>query len=439
MKRFCVILSATIICMALSTAFVAAQGYGEPSEQSVLEAARTKYLAEQAEAAAIEAEAAAEEAQRVAEAAAEAAEAAAEAAERSAEQEYDQDDTDEEWSEGSMGFSPFVLAFVPGLSFPFGTYDAAFSAGAIGVLTRDVYGFQGAGVFGLARNVNGFQGGGVFCIAEGSVNGFQGSGVFNIAEGGVNGVQTAGVFNIAEGESASPFQAAGVFNIAESISGAQFAGVFNIADSVDGAQFAGVVNVAGSVDGAQVGLVNIADRVDGIQLGLVNIARDPGLSSQGLYYEPDSDYASAAFQAGSRGMYTLFTAGLPYSEWTSTARGLVLSLGVGTRVRLGGFYLDIDASAASFAGPELPAIGAAIESGEPMADATGLIPYPSLRAMIGLPILGRFHLVAGFKADVDLDDAPRVPEALKRGTDYSSRLFGVGYRAWIKPFFGVKL
>jgi len=426
MNRSHAILGAIIACAILFVAPVASQNSSEPSEQLVLEAARAKYQADQARAAAEQAEAAAEEAER-------AAEAAAEAAERSAEADYAP-----EVSEESALFMPFVLAFTPGLSFPFGTYDAAFSAGAIGVLTRDVYGFQGSGVFSLAREVNGFQGSGVFNIAEGRVSGFQSAGVFNIAEGGVDGVQIAGVFNIAEGDSTAPFQAAGVFNIADTISGAQLAGVFNIADYVDGAQLAGVFNIAESVDGVQVGLVNVADRVDGLQLGLVNIARDPGLSSQGLYYEPESDYASVVFQAGSRGVYTLFSAGLPYSEWTSSANGLVLGLGLGTRLRLGGLYLDLDASAVSHVGPDLPAIGAAIESCEPMADSSGLIPYPSIRAMVGLPLIGRFHLVAGFKADVDLDAAPRVPEALKRGTDYSSELFGVGYRAWIKPFFGVK-
>lgn len=433
MRRFNVILVSAIICAILATASAAAQDSGGPTEQSVLEAARAKYLADQAQAAADQAAQAAEEAQRAAEAAAASAE--------SEDEDYDEwDSEDEDFNPaGSADFSPFVLAFVPGLSFPFGTHDAAFSAGWIGIETRDVFGFQAASVFGLARNVDGFQGSGVFSIAEGKVNGYQGSGVFNIAEGGVDGVQTAGVFNITGGESTAPLQAAGVFNIADGMAGAQLAGVFNIAGAVDGVQIAGVFNIAERVDGLQLGVVNVADTVDGLQLGLVNIARNPGLSSQGAVYEPDTDFAYAAFQAGSRGLYTLFSVGKPADTWFDSADTLLLGVGLGTRINLGGLYVDVDASAVSDFGPDLPAIGEAMETGVPMADATGLIPYPSIRATVGIPILGRFHLVGGFKIDVDLDAAPRVPDSLRRGTDYASELFGIGYRAWIKPFFGLKL
>ncbi len=456
MKRAAILLVILSILSASLAAPLFAQESPDPTEQAVLEAARAKYRAEQAAAAAADAQAKAAAAQAEADAAARAAQAAADAASaqamadaaqaaQAAQADAEEDD--------SAPFTPFVLSFAPGLSVPFGTYDAAFAAGAIGVISRDIYGFQGGGVLAIARNIDGFQGAGIFCIADGEVSGaqgsgifniangevegFQGSGVFNIADGGIEGFQGAGVFNIAGGD-ASPIQMAGVFNIAEDMEGFQMAGVFNSAGDVEGGQIAGVVNVARRVEGVQVGVVNIADSVEGLQLGLVNIAREPGLSSEGGYYEPDTDYVYAAFQAGSRHVYGVLAGGMPRSDWARSAEGIVLSYGLGSRLRLAGAYLDLDFSAASNVGPELPALGQAIADRRPPSDPSALIPYPSIRACLGVPIIGRFHLIGGFKVDVDLDAAPRVPETLKRGWSYSSELFGAGYEAWTKLYLGVK-
>jgi hypothetical protein len=422
MKRFFVV----IALAALLGQALAAQDSGEPSESSVLEAARSKYWGEQST----------EEKGREAKAA----------------------HADSRDDEEDVPFAPFLISFVPGLSIPFGYSDAAFSAGAIGVLTRDVYGFQTAGVFCLARDVAGFQWAGVFNVSEGQVGGFQGAGVFNVAEGDVDGFQGAGVFNVAEG-SADGFQGAGVFNIAESsktliqtagvfniagdIDGFQMAGVFNQAGRVEGGQIAGVVNVAGDVDGIQIGLVNIADRVDGLQLGLVNIARSPGLSSEGIFFEPETDYVYAAFQAGSRHLYSVFSAGTLRGDGCfglqpESAGDLVLGYGFGSRMRLSNVYIDLDVSAVSFVGPDLPAIGNAIADWRPMPDASGLIPYPSIRLYLGLPLIGRLHLVGGIKTDVDLAIAPRVPGGLKRGMYYADTWLDVGFQAWTKWYVGIK-
>lgn len=306
---------------------------------------------------------------------------------------------------------PFVISFVPGLSAPPGYRDAIFSVGMIGVATRDVQGFQVAGVFGLARRVEGFQATGVFGIADGDVEGFQGAGVFNIAGGRVDGFQAAGVFNIA--------------------------------GRVEGGQIAGVVNIADDVDGVQIGVVNIADRVDGLQIGLVNIARESGVTSTGLFCESETEYAYVVFQGGSRGLYSVFSAGLPRNEWWRSDEGLVLSYGLGARLggHGGGSYIDVDLSAASFVGPELPAIGRALDSRRPLAeaDASALIPYPSLRLCLGVPLVGKLHLVGGIKVDADLEAAPRVPEALKRGRSWSAELCGASFKAWTKCYLGVKM
>jgi hypothetical protein len=176
-----------------------------------------------------------------------------------------------------------------------------------------------------------------------------------------------------------------------------------------------------------------------VQIGLVNIAREPGVSSEGGFYEPETDYVYLAFQGGTRHLYGILAGGIPKEDWNASADRLVISYGLGSRLRLSGAYLDMDLSAASYFGPELPAIGRAFEESRPMADASGLIPYPSLRLCLGLPILGRLSLVGGLKADVDLDAAPRVPEGLKRGYSWSSAIGDIGFTAWTKWYIGLKI
>jgi hypothetical protein len=194
MKR---ILSIALAAALLSQAVVAfAQDSGEPSEKSVLDAARAKYRAgENAESDSRQAAEAPEES------------AAAVAADQ-------RDD---------FPFTPVQVSFVPGVSLPFGVYDVTLSAGMIGGITRDVSGAAGSGVFNISRDLRGVQGAGIFNIAE-NVHGLQG---------------------------------AGLFNIARSVQGGQAAGLFNSAGDVKGVQI-GVVNIARNIDGVQIGLINIA-------------------------------------------------------------------------------------------------------------------------------------------------------------------------------------
>lgn len=318
----------------------------------------------------------------------------------------------------SDGSVPFIISFVPMISFPFGYYDVIFSAAAIGGMARDVHGFMGAGVFNLSNDVWGFQGAGVFNISE-NIRGVQGAGVFNISED-VSGVQGAGVFNIAE-----------------DINGFQGAGVFNIAEDVDGAQVAGVFNAAEKVRGVQIGLVNIAEEVDGFQLGLINIARY-GVNGPGVAFEPQSGYVWGWWQNGSRHLYTVIGAGLPASDLGTAADRLVASLGLGSRFGWNdGFHADLEVVAAQEIGRDLDGFGRLFW------DCDGscldvLAPYPEFRLRAGLPLANHLELVAGFTMDVNLEDAPFVPEALRTGFSWSDRWLGEGFTTYTRWFVGLK-
>ncbi|HET7838560.1 MAG TPA: hypothetical protein VFL04_02285 [Rectinemataceae bacterium] len=412
MNRIAQVFVLAALLAQAATAF--SQDSGQPSEQDVLQKARDKYQAGTATAPAQSGQAASDQ--------------AAEAQAGPADQDH---------PGSGHPYSPYVLAFVPGIQFPFGVLDTSFSAGWIGALTGDVSGFQAAGVFNLSGRVEGFQGAGVFNIS-GPVDGFQGAGVFNIARGRIDGFQGAGVFNMAE-TAEVPIQAAGVFNMAKRVGGFQAAGVFNLAEEVDGGQFAGVFNVARNVKGVQVGLVNVANEVDGVQLGLVNISRN-GVDSLAFSYEPETDYVYGHWQAGTRHLYTLAGLGLPRRQWFNGEDGMVLSFGLGSRIALEAAYLDIDVSAESMVGRRLGRFLSADES-EQTESAWRAVwdpAYPSIRLSLGLPLSHRVHLIGGIKMDVDLAERPGVPADLKQGKSFSDTWFGHPFTVWPKWFFGVK-
>jgi hypothetical protein len=193
MKRILYLIAAAALLSQAALAF--AQDSGEPSEQSVLDAARSRYQQDQGSVANEPATA-------------------------------DEPATAQDGAGAEVPYTPILLSFVPGVSLPFGYYDVSIAGGAIANLTRDVAGVEGAGVFNIARNVSGFQGAGVFNIAEGDITGFQGAGVFNIA-GKVSGGQVAGLFNSAD-----------------RVRGVQI-GVVNVARHIDGIQL-GLINIAGN-------------------------------------------------------------------------------------------------------------------------------------------------------------------------------------------------
>jgi hypothetical protein len=442
---------AIVAMAALLAQAVVAQESSEISVQSVLEAARAKYWAAIAE---IEAEAArkAAEAELKAQEAGKAAESRAAAIEKDFEYWSATPFSSEKYPNESKGYTPFLISWVPGVSLPFGIWDTSFAIGSIGTIARDITGFAGSGVFNILRDVDGFAGAGVFNIfrdaegfvgagvfnvATGDVGGFEGAGVFNIVEGSFDGFQAAGVFNITD-DTEAPFQGAGVFNISEDIVGIQMAGVFNIADDVEGAQFAGLFNVGRDVRGLQVGVVNVADEIHGIQIGLVNIARN-GVNSVGAYYEPSTDYAYGIMQAGTTALYTTIGLGQPSVNWFNTMTDPIVSVGFGSRIPFGPAYIDVDVSAAQAVADVMGPFLGSFERGSGHFPFEYVRPYPSIKLGLGLPLLGRLHLVGGLKIDVDLDSAPRVPQALRTGYSYSNTWFGVGFTAWSKWYFGVKI
>jgi hypothetical protein len=412
MKRIVALLAAALLVQA-----VFADDADEPSEQSVLEAARAKYWQDQQSS------------------------NDDKGADISVDIDIDvnggddgqSDDTREyRKSDDGVPFTPFLISFVPGLSAPFGYFDVGFAAGAVGNMTRDVKGAEGAGVFNMSRNVMGFQGAGVFNMAE-DVRGFQGAGVFNMAKK-VHGFQGAGVFNMAD-DVDSPFQAAGVFNMAKKVRGFQGAGVFNIADEVSGGQMAGVFNVAEKVRGVQIGLVNVAEEIDGIQVGLVNIAGN-GVDSLGVLYEPASDWFYAQWQSGTPALFSVLGIGAPGAAWFEDWDEFAVFAGLGTRSRFLGVNLDFDVCAVQSVAA-MPSSREAWESGEAWKSVA---PYPSVRLTAGIPVFGkRGQIVGGLKADVDVDSlGDRVPESLRTGDSWSDTWFGERFTVWPKWYFGLK-
>ena len=354
MKR---ILSIAFAAALLGQAVAFAQDSGEPSEKSVLDVARAKYQADQSAGQASEAQAATVPAE-------------------------------------SFPFTPILVSFVPGLSFPFGTYDVAAAGGMIGSLTHDVSGAECSGVFNISGDIRGAQG-------------------------------------------------AGVFNIAKEVRGFQGAGVFNIAGDVAGGQAAGIFNRAANVKGVQIGVVNIADNIDGVQIGLINIAGN-GIRSLSLAYEPATSYAYATWQVGTPWLYTIASLGVPYGDWSPDWPGTVAGLGLGSRSRFLGLSIDTDLSAEAAIGG-LP-YGNIDWKRNRRGDCEAwegwsmIRPYPALRIAASLPIGHHWQAFAGIKADVDVERlGDRVPEALKAGEGYRGRFLGEGFTVWPKWFFGLKM
>ena len=343
-----------------------------------------------------------------------------------------------------LRYTPFLVGFVPGISMPFGFYDTSLSLAAIGAVTGDVYGFQGAGVFNIADDVGMVQGAGVFNIAD-SLTGFQGAGVFNIT-GQANGFQGAGVFNIAD--QSNGFQGAGVFNIADQAHGVQAAGVFNIADEMHGVQMAGVVNVADKASGVMIGLVNIADELDGVAIGLVNIIGN-GIHDLSVDYQFSSGMAYATYRSGTPFVYAAFSAGQPAAEFMRTPVGLSTGVALGHRFRILfltadvelGVETPVDAADIALALRSLPdADPSRPETLLPLASAFS--PFGSLRASFGFGNRKGFGPYAGIKADFAPSASGAVPAAMRSAfgsaEPYVANVFGVDLNIWPKWFVGIK-
>ncbi len=319
-------------------------------------------------------------------------------------------------------YEPVLLSFVPGVSIPFGYYRTSASLAAIGAIFEASYGFAGAGIFNIYNDGYGFQGAGVFNIAGSEINGFQGAGVFNIAGGPLRGAQLAGVFNIADQVQGS-VQAAGTFNMASKVQGIQMAGIFNTAESVDG---------------MQIGLINITGELRGLQIGLINISNN-GVDSLSYVYMPAVDTSFVYWQAGSPFLYMVVGAGAPRKDWFVRNDRLMISAGLGTRVRLGGPYIDVDVSAEQAIGSDIGALYQAVQDENKEQFLVYLNPYPSARLSLGLPLGRNLHLTGGVKVLVQLEQGGTVPEHQKTKDTLFATWFGLSYTAWSQWFFGGKV
>lgn len=412
MKRtLAVAIALALVCQG---GIVLAQDSGGPSEESVLDAARAKYWGTQDQ----NDESAAPQ-------------GAVESPQDAEVPELDENvpEFDENAPPPSMHmrgrlsgrYAPFLVSFAPGLNFPFGYRDSSVALGVVGTLARDIRGIELSSVFSIARDVRGAEGAAVFSIAR-NMNGIQGSGVFSIAGGELRGIQGSGVFNIAE-----------------TVHGFQGSGVFNIAGDVRGGQAAGVFNIAHDVHGVQVGLVNVAHEVDGLQIGLVNIAEN-GVDALGLAYEPQTDYLYAYWQAGSPFLYTLVGYGSPVADYEWDYGQLsVASIGLGSRTRFLGLKIDADLSAEQALG-YLPY--ASFDWRGDWSKWEGwsqLAPYPTVKISAGLPLGRHWILLAGLKADIEVNSwGSRIPAVLKAGQGWSGRICGEDFTVWPKWFFGFK-
>lgn len=236
------------------------------------------------------------------------------------------------------------------------------------LIGRDGRGAAAAAGFNIVdRNFEGFVGSAGFNIVGGQADGLlaaggfnivsgpdiadrvqtlvMGAGGFNIAGGAVVGVQAAGGFNIASGP-VRGVQAAGGFNVSEGLRGAQLA-IINISGDVTGAQV-GVINVAGKVKGAQIGVVNMNEDIKGVPLGLLTISR------KGMFH-PQLTWSSArgvggGLKIGSRHIYSVIDGAIHPGPGDNPWSVL---FGLGVRLPISSFYLDIDASTGNLLIPSL--------------------------------------------------------------------------------------
>ena len=330
---------------------------------------------------------------------------------------------------GDHPYTPIVLGFVPGISFPFGVFDTSMSAAAIGALSGSVNGLQGAGVFN---------------IADGDIRGLQAAGIFNITDGDIRGLQAAGIFNIVEGDVRGT-QGAGIFNIAKHVNGLQAAGIFNISGTMHGVQAAGIVNIADKASGTMIGLINIADELDGVAIGLVNIIGN-GINDVSIDYQFDSGMAYATWRSGTPGLYASFFAGQPAAELLSTTDGLTVGAALGHRFRLFFLTADIELGAETPMDPaSFDRIVADMESCK-SGGVSSIDPWEhsfgTMRASLGLGKRRDIGPYLGIKADFAPTGSDSVPENLRYAfgsvTPYTVRVFGTQLDIWPKWFIGIK-
>lgn len=251
------------------------------------------------------------------------------------------------------------------------------AAGIFNITEGEVYGIQSAGIFNISsRQLMGVQAAGIFNITSNMAYGVQAGGIFNITEGMMNGVQTAGIFNIADGM----------------MNGFQVAGIFNAADNINGGQI-GLINVGGVINGVQIGLINISDDINGLPIGLITISKN-GIMDFGGWFE-DSGFFYTGLQTGSKNFYNFGYLGFPIENQGSI---LVAGIGIGSRINLGSFYIDLDASVKS--------VASGFDYGDAIRNTFSYNQiksvYPNARISAGLKMFRVMSLYGGMSLDIHL-------------------------------------
>ena len=304
--------------------------------------------------------------------------------------------------------------------------------GLIGsIVEGNMEGIQVSSVFNMSEgSMDGVQIAGVFNLSEGSVEGPQLAGVFNITEGSVEGPQLAGVFNISEGSLEGP-QVAGVFNIAEGdeTSGIQLAGTFNVAEDFEGIQV-GVMNVAEKMQGVQVGVVNISDELYGVPLGLINIAGN-GLHHLSTWYD-QNEMVNLGFQLGTF-YYTFFQAAVDTQDFNQE---FAAGIGMGFEIPLGGFYLDTEAYAKTYA-----AGYGSFDENVAQAFSEDSIPFPAARLSFGRNLGGKSSFFVGVDMAFHFPELNDYIPGAMNGTPWTVDYSGQGDMVDIYPnwFIGIRL
>jgi hypothetical protein len=308
---------------------------------------------------------------------------------------------------------------------------------SLGIIFAQSYQLQGLMVSNAIGMVDapsvGIMSAGAANIADTDFSGYQNAGVFNTVMGKLNGVQTSGIFN-STGKDMTGFQGAGIFNTTGGeVTGCQVSGLYNSAGAVRGVQIS-TINLAGDVRGAQIGTVNIAKEVRGVQAGLINIADDVyglpiglfswvrnGIHDAAFWFE-GKNRVWAAFQSGTRTLYSIFYAGVNRDGDYTDVEGLAFGAGGGIRWKPSFFYFDADVSAK-------------VALSTPESFMTGYHNiFPSLRLTAG----GSFGGGLGFFIGGSFDIVPHTqrlkpPEFFNGSTNFD--LFGSDYGVRIYPVF----
>ncbi len=243
-------------------------------------------------------------------------------------------------AEEEIEWTPFAIAFVPGIEYPPGKTDNVnFSLGLVMAKNKRISGAQGSFLIGsVTDGLTGVQATGFVSMAtdKGGENsrGAQLSGFVNVFSGEFRGFQGSGFLNVATGEFRG-FQGSGFLNIATgNLRGAQGSGFLNVATGeFTGVQGSGFINVANVVHGLQIGVVNVAKQNTGVSFGLLNFIWD-GVMDVGVAMDSNG-FFWLQYQGGTKWFYTTFMIGYDTDwSWDNDVQTVHLGFGVGTRLEL---------------------------------------------------------------------------------------------------------